>query len=185
MYYISSFHTIIVSTKSYIAFIITRITTFPKSFGNLVSEAHNLTHSYQNEVTKWRTHQYDNKTMISITNSYLPKYENLVGHSKALQPPKQFQNGTDLYTKSLESELQSYIHFKNYLSTNNSAENELSSKFLSDSFKDEIDSFKTLKSSGPFTFIPIQKWHLYLLVPCACDQIIGIIKQAFIALLFL
>jgi len=113
-----------------------------------------LTHSYQNEVTKWRTHHYDNKTMISITNSYLPKYQNLVSQSKSLQPPKQFQNGTDLYTKSLESELQSYIHFKNYLSTNNSTENELSSKFLSDSFKDEIDSFKALKSSGSFTFIP-------------------------------
>ena len=129
-------------------------TTFPKSFGNLVSEADDLTHSYQNEVTKWRTHHYDNKTMISITNSYLPKYQNLVSQSKSLQPPKQFQNGTDLYTKSLESELQSYIHFKNYLSTNNSTENELSSKFLSDSFKDEIDSFKALKSSGSFTFIP-------------------------------
>jgi hypothetical protein len=128
-------------------------TTFPKSFENLVSQAHNLTRSYQNEVAKWRTHQYDNKTMISITNSYLPKYENLVSQSRTLQPPKQLQNGTDLYTKSLESELQSYVHFKNYLSTNNSTENELSSKLLSDSFKDEIDSFKTLKSSGSFTFI--------------------------------
>src|SRR5215813_4410095 len=123
MYYISSFFTIIVSTKSYIAFTITRINNFSKSFGNLVSEAHNLTHSYQNEVTKWRTHQYDNKTMISIANNYLPKYQNLVSQSETLQPPKQFQNGTDLYTKSLESELQSYIHFKNYLSTNNSTEN--------------------------------------------------------------
>jgi hypothetical protein len=129
-------------------------TTFPKSFENLVHEAHNLTHSYQNEVAKWRTHQYDNKTMISVTNSYLPKYENLVSQSKTLQPPKQFQNGTDLYTKSLESELQGYIHFKNYLSTNNSTENELYSKYLSDAFKDEIDSFKVLKPSGSFTFIP-------------------------------
>ena len=128
--------------------------TFAKSFENLVNEAHNLTHSYQNEVAKWSTHQYDNKTMISIANSYLPKYENLVSQSKTLQLPKQFQNGTDLYTKSLESELQSYTHFKNYLSTNNSTENELSSRFLSDAFKDEIDSFKALKSSGSFTFIP-------------------------------
>jgi hypothetical protein len=99
------------------------------------------------------THQYDNKTMISITNSYLPKYENLVSQSKTLQPPKQFQNGTDLYTKSLESELQSYTHFKNYLSTNNSTENELSSKFLSDAFKDEIDSFRCSS--------PLDRLHLY------------------------
>jgi len=59
-----------------------------------------------------------------------------------------------IYTKSLESELQSYIHFRNYLSTNNSTENELSSKFLDDAFKFEIDSFKALKSSGMFRIVP-------------------------------
>jgi hypothetical protein len=38
----------------------------------------------------------------------LPKNENLVNQSKTLQPPKQYQNATDLNTKSLESELQLY-----------------------------------------------------------------------------
>ena len=92
--------------------------------------------------------------MISITNNYLPKYENLVNQSKTLQPPKQYQNATDLYTKSLESELQSYMHFRNYLSTNNSTENELSKRLLSDAFNHEIDSFKALKASGLFTVMP-------------------------------
>jgi hypothetical protein len=127
---------------------------FVNSFEKLVKEAHNLTQSYQNEIGKWKTHQYDNKTMISVTSNYLPKYENLVNESKTLQPPKQYQNATDTYTKSLESELQSYIHFQNYLSTNNSTENKLSSKFLDDAFKFEIDSFKALKSSGMFGIVP-------------------------------
>ena len=39
---------------------------------------------------------------------------------------------------------------RNYLSTNNSTENKLSSKFLDDAFKYEIDAFKALKSSGMF-----------------------------------
>ena len=64
---------------------------------------------------------------------------------KSLQPPKQFQNATDLYTKSLESELQSNNHFRNYLLTNNSTESKLSSKLLSDSFTNEIEAFKKLK----------------------------------------
>ena len=127
---------------------------FVKSFEKLVKEAHNLTQSYQNEIGKWKAHQYDNKTMISVTSNYLPKYENMVNESKTLQPPKQYQNATDTYTKSLESELQSYIHFRNYLSTNNSTENELSSKFLDDAFKFEIDSFTALKSSGLFRIVP-------------------------------
>ena len=129
-------------------------TSFVNSFEKVVNESHNLTQSYQHEAGKWKTHQYDNKTMISITNNYLLKYENLVNESKALQPPKQYQNATELYTKSLESELQSYTHFRNYLSTNNAAENQLSTKLLSDAFRYEVDSFKELKSSGLFTIVP-------------------------------
>jgi hypothetical protein len=128
--------------------------SFVNSFEKLVNGAHNLTQSYQNEVGKWKAHQYGNTTMISITNNYLPKYENLANQSKTLQPPKQYQNATDLYTKSLESELQSYMHFRNYLSTNNSIENELSKRLLSAAFNHEIDSIKALKSSGLFTVMP-------------------------------
>ena len=125
-------------------------TSFVNSFTKLVTDAHNLTQSYQNEFGKWKAHQHDNKTMISIINNYLPKYENLVSESKTLH----YQNATDLYTKSLGSELQSYIHFRNYLLTNNSTENKLSLKFLSDAFKYEIDSFKVLKSSELFAIVP-------------------------------
>src|SRR5438132_9223095 len=119
--------------------------SFVNSFEKLVNDAHNLTQSYQNELGKWKAHQHDNKTMISIINNYLPKYENLVNESKMLQL-NQYQNASDLYTKSLGSELQSYVHFRNYLLTNNSTENKLSSKFLSDAFKYEIDSFKVLNA---------------------------------------
>ena len=129
-------------------------TSFVNSFEKVVNESHNLTQSYQAEAGKWKTHQYDNKTMISITNNYLPKYETLVNESKALQPPKQYQNATELYAKSLESELQSYNHFRNYLSTNNAAENELSTRLLSNAFRYEVDSFKELKSSGLFKIVP-------------------------------
>ena len=124
--------------------------SFVSSFEKLVSYAHNLTQGYQNEFGKWKAHQHDNKTMISIINNYLPKYENLVSESKTLH----YLNATNLYTKSLGSELQSYIHFRNYLLTNNSTENKLSSKFLSDAFNYEIESFKVLKSSGLFTIVP-------------------------------
>jgi hypothetical protein len=130
------------------------IDSFVNSFEKLANEAHNLTQSYQSEFGMWKTHQYDNRTMIWITNNYLPKYANLANQSKALHPPKQYQSASDLYTKSLESEVQSYSHFRNYSLRNNSTENELSTRFLSDAFKYEIDSFKMLKSSGLFTIMP-------------------------------
>jgi hypothetical protein len=71
-----------------------------------------------------------------------------------MQSPAEFQNATNLYTKSLESELQSYMHFKNYLSTNNSTENQLASQSLSNGFVQEVQAFKALKPSGLFNIVP-------------------------------
>jgi hypothetical protein len=129
-------------------------TSFVGSFEKLVKKANNISQSYHNETGKFAKGQINNKTMIAITDNYLPKYQSLINESKSLQPPKQFQNATDLYTKSLESELQSNNHFRNYLLTNNSTESKLSSKLLSDSFTHEIEAFKKLKASGLFTIVP-------------------------------
>lgn len=129
-------------------------TAFVNSFQKLVGDANNLTQSYQSEVTKWKNHQLDNKTMISVTDNYLPKYEKLINQSKTLQSPAEFQNATNLYARSLESELQSNMHFKNYLSTNNSTENQLASQSLSNGLVQEVQAFKALKPSGLFNIVP-------------------------------
>jgi hypothetical protein len=122
--------------------------SFIESFESLVSKAHTLTQSYQREVGKWKAKLYDNKTMISITNNYLPKYKLLVKESKTLNPPtKQYQNAVELYTKSIEAELESNIDFRNYLSTGNLAKNETSSRLLSDALRYETDSFAAFKSA--------------------------------------
>jgi hypothetical protein len=128
--------------------------SFVSSFENLVKKANNLSQSYHNETGKSAKGQVDNKTIIAITDSFKPKYQSLINEAKALQPPKQFQNATDLYIKSLESELQSNNHFRNSLATNNSTESKLSSKLLSDAFNYEIEAFKKLKASGSFTIVP-------------------------------
>lgn len=122
--------------------------SFIESYESLVSKAHMLTQSYQNEVGKWQAKQYDNKTMISITNDYLPRYKGLVNESNTLNPAtKQYQNAAELYTKSIELELESNIHFRNYLSTGKLAENETSSRLLSDALRYETDSFTAFKSA--------------------------------------
>ena len=122
--------------------------SFIESFESLVSKAHTLTQSYQTEVGKWQAKLYDNKTMISITNDYLPKYKDLINESKTLNPPtKQYQNAVELYAKSIELELESNIDFRNYLSTGNLAENETSTRLLSDALRYETDSFTAFKSA--------------------------------------
>jgi hypothetical protein len=126
-------------------------TSFVNAFGSLVKKANTLSQSYHNATEKAGK---DNKTVIAITDSYQPKYQSLIKEAKSLQPPQQFQNATSLYTKSLESELQSNNHLRNALATNNSTQNKMSSKLLSDSFNYEIEAFKKLKASGLFMVVP-------------------------------
>ena len=125
--------------------------SFVNAFESLVNKANTLSQSYHNATEKAGK---DNKTIISITDSYQPQYQSLIKEAKSLQPPQQFQNATGLYTKSLELELQSNNHLRNALATNNSTEYNLSSKLLSDSFNYEIEAFKKLKASGLFTVVP-------------------------------
>ena len=66
----------------------TKAQAFAESYGKLVTDSRNLTQSYQSQVGKWKLKQYDNGTMTSITDQYLPKFQSLVDRAKALQPPK-------------------------------------------------------------------------------------------------
>lgn len=87
-------------------------------------------------------------TMISIIDSYLPKFQELITEAKNLHAPPKFKNVTELYLKSLESELQSNIYFRNNLESSNATESTLSSKLYSDAFKYEIESFRAFESAA-------------------------------------
>ena len=126
---------------------------FVNSFQTKVIKSHLLTHNYQVQVAKWERKGYDNKTMISITDNYLPKYQNLIKETMSLsfQAPSKYGKAIELYLKSLESEFQSYIHFKNYLLTGNLMENETSVQLLSDALRYEAESFAAFKSVSTST----------------------------------
>ena len=79
------------------------------------------------------------------TSIYLD-IKSLITKTKDLQTPINYENVTSLYAKSLESELQSNTHFRNYLLTGNSTQNEASQQSLSDAFKYEMESFNSFKS---------------------------------------
>ena len=126
---------------------------FVNSFQTIVIKSHLLTHNYQVQVAKWERRGYDNHTMASITDNYLPKYQNLIDETMSLsfQAPSKYGKAIELYLKSLESEFQSYIHFKNYLLTGNLMENETSVQLLSDALRYEAESFAAFKSVSKST----------------------------------
>ena len=61
------------------------IENFSNSFQNMVTQARQLTQSFQSEMGKWHLKQYDNITMIKITNTYLPRFQKLINNIESLQ----------------------------------------------------------------------------------------------------
>ena len=119
--------------------------SFASSFQSIVNETRLLAHDYDIQVQKWQRGELSNETMASTTDTYLPRYQELITKTKDLQTPTNYENVTNLYAKSLESELQSNTHFRNYLLTGNSTQNEASQQSLSDAFKYEMESFSSFK----------------------------------------
>jgi hypothetical protein len=122
-----------------------KVDKFSESYVKLFNDSRNLTQDYQGKIAKWQLKQYDNKTMVSITDTYLPKFQELASKVENLNPPERFKKTVEFSVKSIQSEMQSYMHFRNFLITNNPKENETSNALLADAQKYEtyaIDNFK-------------------------------------------
>jgi hypothetical protein len=89
--------------------------------------------------------------MASITDSYVPRFQELLTLVKNLQTPEQFENVTKFYLKSLQAELQSNTHYRNSLVSGNITEGLLSSKLYSDALRYEMESFGAFRSAAAKT----------------------------------
>ncbi len=116
----------------------TSLQQFRSSLSGIVNQSLILTQSYQDEIGKWMSHQYDNSTFVSITDSYIPKFENLVNSAQNMTFPKDYKNIHDALVNSLKSETDSYKHFRNYLVTGNKTEDEISTDLLTKALQYEM-----------------------------------------------
>ena len=116
--------------------------TFHQSYERLINDSHLLTQSYQGEIGKWLSKQYSNNTMVRITDNYLPKFQKLIDRAESLKPTADnYNQAKGLYIKSLQSEMESYRHFRNFLTTGNHIEDEKSTQLLSAALRYEFNSF--------------------------------------------
>ena len=121
---------------------------FEESFAKLVNETRSLSLSYQTEIGKWQVNHHDNISMISITNDYLQRFQEIVEKSEELKPPSSgYKRALDLFTKSIQSEMASHIHFQNFLATGDLKEEERSIQLFSDAFKYEKEAFDAFKAA--------------------------------------
>jgi hypothetical protein len=116
----------------------TSLQEFRSSLSGIVNQSLILTKSYQDEIGKWMSHQYDNSTLISITDSFVPKFVNLVNSAQNMTFPKDYKNIHDALVNSLKSETDSYKHFRNYLVSGNKTEDEISTDLLTKALQYEM-----------------------------------------------
>ena len=122
--------------------------SFEESFAKLVSETRSLSLSYQNEIGKWQLNHHDNISMISITNDYLQRFQEIVEKVTGLKPPSaEYKRALDLFAKSIQSEMASHIHFQSFLATGDLKEDERSIQLFSDAFKYEKEAFDAFKAA--------------------------------------
>ena len=115
----------------------TSLQEFRSSLSGIVNQSLILTKSYHDEIGKW-ANQYDNSTLISITDSFVPKFENLVNSAQNMTFPKDYKNINDALVNSLKSETDSYKHFRNYLVSGNKTEDEISTDLLTKALQYEM-----------------------------------------------
>jgi hypothetical protein len=116
----------------------TDLQDFRTSLSNIVNQSQSLTKSYQDEIGKWMARQYDNSTFISITDSYILKFENLVQNAQNLTYPADYKYVHDALVNSLKSETDSNKHYRNFLQSGNKTEDQISIDLLSKAWQYEM-----------------------------------------------
>jgi len=122
---------------------------FKDSLNNLVHQSQRLTKSYHDEIGKWRMHQYDNYTLAHITDTFIPRFENLTNIARVMTYPEDYKYVHEALVNSLSFETDSYRHFREYLLSGNITEDEISNRLFSRAFEYEQIYSEFLSATPP------------------------------------
>lgn len=123
---------------------------YPDYLAETTDKSVELTRQYQDEIGLWNQGNYTNITMAKITDSFLPRFINQLNQFNGTKTPEEYNIVKENFAKSFASEIKSYELFREYLITNNSTKNELSTDYLSDALKFETiarNAFAQLNNS--------------------------------------
>jgi len=112
---------------------------------NLFDNVNSVSNEYQNELAKEKESINNNMTIVNKTNEYIDKLEKIILLAKEYNIQKDYKSLLNSYINSLQNEIESYIHYKNYILTGNNTENKLSLDFLSKSLNYETQAIKEFK----------------------------------------
>jgi hypothetical protein len=117
---------------------------FLDNYYSLVNASTMVTENYHKEIEKWERDEYDDRELVTITDSFLPQYDLLVDRASGFDAPQKYQEALDLYLSSLRSERASYAMFRDFIETGDPKLNETSIDLLSNATKYELESFNLI-----------------------------------------
>ncbi len=109
---------------------------------NLFDQVNNLSNSYQNTLENENQSFNNNLTRANETDEYIDNLERIIADAKEYNLQEEYKPVFNNYINSLQNEINSYTHYKNYLLTGNNTENTISMDLLSKAYEFETEAIK-------------------------------------------
>jgi hypothetical protein len=87
----------------------------------------------------------NNMTIVNKTNEYIANLGKIISLAKEYNIQEEYKPVLNNYINSLNNEIESHIHYKNYILTGNNTENKLAEDLLSNALNFESEAIKEFK----------------------------------------
>ena len=124
---------------------------YVRTIQNVSDEARVLTQTYEDSIAKWQNSQTSKEQILQITDNHLENLNRLLTKLKSLEPPEKFRAAHELSILSLDHELQSDQHMRNYIETGKEEEREMSATLLQKAFDYEAKAFEEFSRASKST----------------------------------
>ena len=124
---------------------------YVRTIQSISDQSRALTHTYENSFAKWRAGEIGTEEMLRVTDIQLENLEGLVTKLKNTEPPEKFRLAHELSILSLNQELQSDMHIRNYIETGNDDEYQRSEELLQKALDYETQAFEEFSRASKNT----------------------------------
>ena len=116
-----------------------------KIIGSLFDRVNIASNNYQSEISFLNQSINDNETMINTTQGYIDNLKEIILFAKKTTVQQDYKPVLNNYIDSIDNEIESYVHYKEYIITGNLTENKISMDLLSKAFNYETQAIKLYK----------------------------------------
>ena len=113
-----------------------------------VNSLSNEYYQYESDIGKESVNNNNNNnnmTIVNKTNEYIGNLEKIISLAKEYNIQEEYKPVLNNYINSLNNEIESHIHYKNYILTGNNTENKLAEDLLSNALNFESEAIKEFK----------------------------------------